>query len=127
MRRWNLFLERLQQSDQPPESQSPILVAGAAALVAFVITCWLGSHYVTSLRLWWTELLVYPILPSALAFILLHRSCWHQEMRRSTRALLLALTSCAIFVTVVVIAALAMVVVALAFFSCFNRFGAFHY
>ncbi|MGA2243837.1 MAG: hypothetical protein ABSH48_02465 [Verrucomicrobiota bacterium] len=126
MRRLTTFLERLNHCDQPPEAQSPILSAAAAALISFVLVCCLDSHFVSSLRLWWAELLVYAAIPIMLAFIILYRSSWHQEMRRATRTLLLALMSCTIFGAAAIAVAITVVVISLAYASCLDRFLAFH-
>ncbi|HUC83562.1 MAG TPA: hypothetical protein VL970_00105 [Candidatus Acidoferrales bacterium] len=127
MRRLTSFLERLNHSDQPPESQSPLLASTAAAVISFALLFWLDSRFVSSLQRWWVELLAYAAIPIMLAFIVLYRSAWHHEMRRATRALLLAFTSCTIFGVAVVIAAVAMVVISFVYFGCFDRFAAFHY
>ena len=121
-----MFLERLNHSDQPAETQSPLASSAAASLVSFVLICCLDSRFVSMLRVWWAELLVYAVIPVLVAFIVLYRSSWHQEMRRAGRACLLALVSCSIFGAVLIAAGFGMVVALFVYFGCFDNFSRFH-
>jgi len=122
-----MFLERLNHSDQPPEAQSPLVASAMAALVSFVLVYWLDRPVVSLLRLWWAELLAFAVIPILLAFVVLYRSSWHQDMRRAVRAVLVAAMSCTIFGVVVIIAAMAMVVISFVYFGYIDRFGSGHY
>ena len=88
--------------DEPTaDAQSPVprvmTIAFVSCLSALVLVYWLARPVVARLGVWWAEVLVYAIIPVALTFAILHRSCWHQEMAGRARAGSLLLISCAIF------------------------------
>jgi hypothetical protein len=127
MKRYSIFLERLNHSDRPPKAQSPFVVSAAVSLAAFVVIYWLDSPQVSSLRVWWGQWLVYAVIPTLLAFIILYRSSWHQEMRRAARTLLLALLSCLIFPGALLAAGVAVLLGVLVYSCYFDHFLRFHY
>src|ERR1035437_9343107 len=62
------------------KAQPPIGVAWLACLVSFGLIYWVARPVVMLLAVWWVELLVYALIPVAVSFIILYRSCWHQEI-----------------------------------------------
>lgn len=126
MRRLSVFLHGLNRTDQPPEVHSPFLLPFLAALGSFFLIFVAGDGMVGSLRRWWAELLIYAAIPILLAFFSLHRSPWHQEMRRASRALVLAAASCTIFGAVIVAATVGMMVLTFVYFGCVDHFSATH-
>jgi len=95
--------------------------------VSFVLVYWFDRPVVSLLRIWWAELLAFAIIPILLAFVVLYRSSWHQDMRRALRTVLVAAMSCTIFGLVIIIAAVAMFVISFVYFGCLDRFGSGHF
>lgn len=127
MKRFAQFLDRLNESHQPLEAQSPIATSAIACLLSFVFIYWLDGPQVSSLRLWWAELFVYAAIPIILAFIILTRSAWHHELARIVRLPLLALMSCAIFGGVLLATGLALGLLCLVYFSSMDNFATGHF
>jgi hypothetical protein len=125
--RFEMFLDRLTHNDQPSEAQSPIQASAVAALVSFLFVFCLDGRLVSSLGVWWAQLLVYAFVPVLLAFIILYRSSWHREFAAGVRTFLAALMSCIIFVGVLLAITVAMVLVTLAYYSHFDNISRFHY
>jgi hypothetical protein len=121
-----MYLDRLNHSDQPPEAQSPFKAAAVTSLVSFIFFCWLDHRAMSSLRIWWAELLVYAFVPILLAFIILYRSSWHREFGAWARALVTALVSCVIFCGVMIAFGILVALVSLAYISSFDHFLRFH-
>jgi ABC-type Na+ efflux pump permease subunit len=127
MKPLTLILGWLNNSAQPPEAQSPMVAAATTSFVSFLFVSCLNLFFVTDRQFWWEELLVCTTIPILLAFIALYRTAWHHELRRTTRTLLVALTSCAVFGAVAIGTFLATLAATLAYASCLDRFLAFHY
>jgi hypothetical protein len=101
-------------------------VAAVVSLAAFVFIYWLDSPQVSSLRAGWVQGLAYAVIPTLLAFIILYRSSWHQEMRQTARTVLLALLSCLIFPGALLAAVIAMLLAVLVYSCYFDHFLRFH-
>jgi ABC-type iron transport system FetAB permease component len=98
-----LFLGRLNVAahhGQPAEFQFPLpRVIGVASFVCFVsliLIYWVARPVVELFNSWWAELLVYGIIPTLAAFVILYRSSWHREMTGAARTGSLLLLSCVI-------------------------------
>jgi len=104
-----------------------MVAAATTSFVSFLFVSCLNLFFVTDRQFWWEELLVCTTIPILLAFIALYRTAWHHELRRTTRTLLVALTSCAVFGAVAIGTFLATLAATLAYASCLDRFLAFHY
>lgn len=126
MKRFDLFLDWLSQNDRPPEAQSPLGSSAMAALVSFIFIYWLDGRWVSTLQLWWAQLLAYGFIPMLLAFIILYRSSWHRQIGRCARASLLVLMSGIIFGGVLIATILAMILLALIYYAC-GDISRFHY
>lgn len=126
MKRFAMFLDWLNHNDRPPEAQSPFQASAVAALVSFIAICWLDGRAVSLLGAWWAELLVYAFVPTLLAFIILYRSSWHQELGGLVRALRAGLWSVIIFAGVMVAIGMAMVLVSLLYYA-YGDISRFHY
>jgi hypothetical protein len=127
MKRFATVLEWLNHSHRSPESESPVVASAVVSFVSFVFIYWLDGRDVSSLGLWWAETLIYAFIPVLLAFIVLYRSSWHQEMRSSARAALMAILSCLIFPGALIAAGIAFFLAVLAYYCYFDRPSAFHY
>ena len=127
MKRSTMFRDWLNHDDHPAEVQSPVRASVVAALVSFIFIYWLDSRMVSSLRVWWAELLVYGFVPILLGFIILYRSSWHREMTNTARSIWAGLLSCVIFCGVLLGIVVGMILLAVAYSSHFANFTAFHY
>jgi hypothetical protein len=127
MKRYANVFEWLNHSHQPPEAQSPFLAAATASLVSFASIYWLDGHEVSSLRIWWAEGLIYAFVPTLLAFIILYRSAWHQDMTRTPRTFLVAVLSCLIFPGALIAAGISLFVAILVYTCYCDGFTRFHY
>jgi hypothetical protein len=99
-----LYLSRLNVAahhGQPSEFQFPlprdIGIASFACFVSLILIYWVTRPVVELFNIWWAELLVYGIIPTSAAFIILYRSSWHREMTGAARTGSLLLLSCVIF------------------------------
>src|SRR5689334_15364145 len=97
MKRFTTFLDWLNHNDRPPEAQSPVQASAVAALVSFLAICWLDGGVVSAIGAWWAQLLAYAFVPILLAFIILYRSSWHQELGRASRVFRAAVASFTVF------------------------------
>ena len=127
MKRFPMFLDWLNHSHQPPEAQSPFKASVAAALISFILICWIDGGVISLRQAWWTQLLAYAFIPILLAFIILYRSSWHREMGSVTRSLATALMSCLIFAGALMAFGATVVLISLAYVSSFDHFTRFHY
>jgi threonine/homoserine/homoserine lactone efflux protein len=126
MRRFSVLLEWLNHSGRPPEAQSPFKASAVVCLLSFVFIFALDHQIVSSLQPWWEQLVIYAVVPVLLAFIILYRSSWHQEIRSWTRSPLLVLISCLVFGSALVAAGLIMLLAALVYACYVKDFTAFH-
>lgn len=127
MKRLAALMHWLNHDDRPPELQSPVQASAWVELFAFLAVLWFTRHAVSSLKLWWAELLAYATLPILLAFITLYRSAWHREFRTITRTVLAGLLSCVIFAGVMAAIGFGAVLLALVYYSHFDGVTRFHY
>jgi hypothetical protein len=126
MKRKSVMLEWLNHNDRPPEAQAPFKASAAACLLSLVFVYLFDGQVVSSLRLWWEQLMVYGLVPVLLAFIILCRSSWHREIQSWSRNPLLALMSCLVFGGVLVGAIFIMILAALVYSCYVLNFTAFH-
>jgi len=63
-----------------------------------MIFYWVAKREVSQLQVWWAELLAYAIVPIAVTFVVLYRSCWHREITGAARTGSVLLLSCTILV-----------------------------
>ena len=85
------------EDDPPAETTAPVGVALLACFASLALTYWLTRSLVTQLSVWWIQLWVYALVPVAVTFIILYRSCWHPKITGAARTCSLLLLSCAIF------------------------------
>ena len=84
--------------DEPSsDEQSPLRWAFVACLMALTVIYWTTHPLVARLGVWWAEVLVYAVIPIAVTFVILDRSCWHRELGAWRRVGSELLVSCAIF------------------------------
>jgi hypothetical protein len=114
-------MSAINNNEQAGESQPPIGMAGFACLVCLAVIYMAANPVVSWLEVWWAGVLIYSVIPTLVAFTILYRSSWHQELPRVTRILSMILSSCIIFCVALVVLVL-MVVVA----SMFVGFEAGH-
>jgi hypothetical protein len=81
------------------EIQSPVqravLLATFACFVSLAFCYWVARPVVESIEVSWIEFLAYALVPMAVTFMILYRSCWHREIfgaRRTCSLLLLSFT-----------------------------------
>lgn len=127
MKRFATLLDWLNHSHRSPETESPVVAAGLVSFFSFAFIYWLDGREVSSLGVWWAETLIYAFIPILLAFIVLYRSSWHQEMRQSARSAFMAVLSCLIFPGALIVAGIALLLAVLAYYCYFDRPLAFHY
>jgi hypothetical protein len=88
-------------AEPPSDEQSPLqrvmAIASVACFAALTFVYWAARPAVARLGVWWAEVLVYAIIPVAVTFVILYRSCWHQEIAGGRRTCSVLLASCAIF------------------------------
>ena len=126
MKQLATFLGWLNHSRRAPEAQSPVSTSAFAALISFAFIYWLDGREVSALGIWWAETLIYSFIPILLAFIILYRSSWHQDMARSGRAILLAFVSCLILPGALIAAMIAFGLAVVGYY-CFSEPLRFHY
>ena len=126
MKRYQRFLQWLNQNQHPAEKQSPLLAAAGVALVSFILLGVLEYRSVSALRVWWAELAAYACVPVMLAFITLYRSAWHRHTAATGRALLAAGCSLMIFVGMLLALGCSLVLACLLLFA-YGGLSRFHY
>lgn len=84
-------------SDEQSPLQRAVAFAFVACFVALTFIYWAARPLVARLGVWWAEVLVYAIIPVAVTFVILYRSCWHRELAGRRRMGSVLLVSCAIF------------------------------
>jgi hypothetical protein len=107
-----------------PEVRSPlhrvIAIASTASFVSLIFSFVAARWVVSQLQGWWVQLLVYAVIPVAVAFVILYRSCWHREIKGAARTCSLLLVSCAILAGDVI--AVGAVICAAVVFICLIAF-----
>jgi hypothetical protein len=106
--------ERLSEVQSP--LQRAVVFASLACFGSLTFIYCVARPAVELLEARWAELLVYAIIPIAVTFIILYRSCWHREITGVARTSSLLLISGLILVGVIVAAG---VMLSLLWF-CFN-------
>ena len=113
----------MSNDEQPPVVDSPFGIAIFACIISSIFIHWIARPVVARLEVWWAELLAYALIPITATFFILYRSCWHQEMTRTMRALSLILLSCTIFGEALIF----MGVIIIALCAILDGFFRFHY
>ena len=97
----------MDDNEQMPEVQSPskqaIIVASIACFVSLTLFYSIARPAVELLEVGWIEFLAYAIIPTSVTFIILYRSCWHEEITGVARTCSLFLLSCIILSGVLII------------------------
>jgi hypothetical protein len=79
----------MDENEQAPEVQSPLqramVTASIACFVSLVSFYYVARPAVAVLESWWVEGLVYAVIPLAVTFVILYRSCWHEEITGAAR------------------------------------------
>ncbi len=103
--------------------QRTLVLASLAGFFSWIVLGWVERPAVELLEERWARLLAYSILPTAVCFIILYRSCWHPEIVGIARTCCVLCFSCVILVGALVAAG---VLVCVAWF-CLNAVsGGFH-
>ena len=84
--------------DEPAAGmQSPLqrdmVIASIACFVSLLVFYSVAKPAVELLEVFWEELLAYAVIPLAVTFIILDRSCWHREIAGVARTGCLLLLS----------------------------------
>jgi hypothetical protein len=111
----------------PANYLSPVDVSALACLLTLALAAFAGLPILSLLDLAWAQPLVFTLLPLGVTFVVLHHSCWHQEMVRTPRTLMVSLYSILILGGVMIAAAAALVLGAMAYMTFFQGFRAIHY
>jgi hypothetical protein len=117
---WHFYLCVMSYNDQipEPEAQPPLqramVMASLACFVSLTIFYWVARPAVELLEVRWFELLVYALIPMAVTFIILYRSCWHREITGAARTCSVLFLSCFI---------LSSELIAIGFMVCLAMFG----
>jgi hypothetical protein len=83
--------------EQTEVRQQAIGIAGFACLICFLAVYLAARPLVLWLSVWWAGVPIYSVVPIGVAFVILYRSAWHEELPRVTRILSMILSSCIIF------------------------------
>ena len=83
--------ERLSEVQSP--LQRDVVIASIACFVSLLVFYSVARPAVELLEVFWEELLAYAVLPMAVTFIILYRSCWHREIMGAARTGCLLLLS----------------------------------
>lgn len=82
-----------QSKEREAEGALPLGKAALASLVCLIVVYSLTCRYVSLLSTPWAELLLYSLIPLAVAFRILYHSHWHNEQRKASRCGSVALLS----------------------------------
>ena len=93
-------LSIMNDDEHAPGIQSPLqrdmVIASIACFVSLLVFYSVARPAVELLEVFWEELLAYAVIPMAVTFIILYRSCWHREIVGAARTGCLLLISCII-------------------------------
>ena len=103
-------------SDVQSPLQRAVVFACLACFGSLTFIYWAARPAVERLEVRWAEFLVYAVIPIAVTFIILYRSCWHREIAWVARTGFLLLLSCLILMGVL----LAIGVMFSLLWFCFN-------
>jgi len=97
---WSVLLNRfraLNQGEPETDGRPPVGISLLACLACFGIVFAVARPAEALFSTGWIELLYYPLLPVAVTFMILYRSCWHPEITGAPRTCSLLLLSSVIF------------------------------
>jgi hypothetical protein len=97
---WSVLFNRfpaLNQDERETDGQPPVGISIFACLVCFALVFGAARPADVLFSSWWVELLFYALLPVAVTFMILNRSCWHREITGMARICSLLLLSSVIF------------------------------
>src|SRR6185437_999311 len=83
-------------SEEKCLSQRIMVTTGIASFLILVLEYSTIRTMVARIGDWWVEGLVYAVIPAAITFLILQRSCWHREVSPARRTCSLVATSSAI-------------------------------
>jgi len=87
----------MNDDEQAAGIQSPVqrdmVIASIACFVSLLVFYSVARPAVELLEVFWEELLAYAVIPIAVTFIILYRSCWHREIVGAARTGCLLLVS----------------------------------
>lgn len=90
----------MNENEQPSEVQSPlqraVVMASLACFISLAFVYGVARPAVELLGIPWVEGLVYALIPVAVTFVILYRSCWHREIMGAARTCSVLLFSCII-------------------------------
>lgn len=115
------MLEERQIPEEPHPVRRVVSIAASVCFATAIGFYFLAGREVSQLQVWWAELLVYAIVPTAVTFIVLYRSGWHREITGAARTGSVFLLSCAILGSEMVAVVLMFVLAVL--FICAGAFG----
>jgi len=90
-------------SEEKCLSQRIIVTTGIASFLILVLEYSTIRTMVARIGVWWAEGLVYAVIPAAITFLILQRSCWHREVSPARRTCSLVATSSAIVGSVIML------------------------
>jgi hypothetical protein len=98
--RYSGHLSVMDDNEPAPEEQSPVqravVIASIACFASLMLFYWVARPAIERLEIRWAKFLVCAIIPMAVTFIILYRSCWHREITGAARTCSLLLLSCVI-------------------------------
>ena len=74
-----------------PALLQAVVNAAVACFLALLFCYWAARPVVDQLEVRWARWLAYAIIPMAITFTMLYRSCWHREITGAARTLSLLL------------------------------------
>lgn len=103
------------EKPQSENRQPPIGLATVACLVCLALVHLATRPFIGFLDPWKIQWLLQVALPVAVAFFILYRSAWHQELPRVTRILSMLLSAGILYVVVLAGAAITVMVASVFF------------
>lgn len=82
--------------------QRAVVFASFACFISFVSFYCVARPAVELLGVYWAEWLIYAVIPIAVTFFIMYRSCWHPEITRAARAGAVFLLSGVILISVLI-------------------------
>ncbi|HEX9045597.1 MAG TPA: hypothetical protein VF988_01105 [Verrucomicrobiae bacterium] len=101
-------------------TQSPIAGVFLVCLAGFFLMYYTARPIISLLGIWWLKLLGYGSMPTAIAFVILYRSYWHEEIVGPARVCLIAFVSVMILGGALMASVLGAVVAWLYLFAVFG-------
>lgn len=109
--------------EQMEARQPPIGLAGFVCFAGQAVIYLATRPFIDYLDRWGIQWLLYTSIPISVAFIILYRSSWHQELGRFTRVLSMLLSAFIIFCCALLIGG----IIVGGLYVVGNNFTAFHY